>query len=103
MADGLPGEGRFIDLHLHGLQQEAISTDLIARREQHQVAHNDLAARNLLLVAIADDTHGFAVVLQVQQRELSVSLPFKPEGKACGQRDGDDDADRFEEGGGISP
>mmetsp|Transcript_11063 Transcript_11063/g.26858 ORF Transcript_11063/g.26858 Transcript_11063/m.26858 type:complete len:415 (-) Transcript_11063:129-1373(-) len=74
LHDRLAGEHLLVDHEVVAPDRVAVARHDIARREQHDVADNNLVARDVVLLAVAEHGHGHVVLLRVQRPELGLLL-----------------------------
>ena len=90
----------FVDLQGNGFDEFAVGGDFVARVEDYDVAHHDVALRHFGdgAVLAAHHLHGVFVAHLVENVERPVGADLKPEGDARGEDNGEEDAGRFEKG-----
>ena len=89
----------FVDLQGNGFDEFAVGGDFVARIEDYDVAHHDVALRHFRdgAVLAAHHLHGVFVAHLVENVERPVGADLKPEGDARGEDNGEEDAGGFEE------
>ena len=87
----------FRNFHIHCSDQLNVSRYLITCREDYEVAHDQLVFGNLDHHSVAAYLHRFEVLVVFHRIELLFRAVLLPEAYTCGQKDGEDDANRLGE------
>ena len=93
--DRFTRERRFVDLQIDTLVERAVGRNLVARLDDHHIAHDHILASHFHHMSAAAHLHRLFFAQCSQHVEFAGSIHLKPEAHRGGQHNGKDDADGF--------